>query len=114
MPLNILRPGALCQKAFHAEVQEDTKANKMFDCTHGTCKTSHWDAMSKGCSKGCLIIATSEAGICPEPQREIRDILGYPVRKKNYFKKQHASLCKHHWKKSLYKMNSPKLVQPAT
>lgn len=87
MPLNILRPGALCQKAFHAKVQELTKANKMFDCTHGTCKASHWDAMSKGCSKGCLIIATSEAGICLEPQREIRDILGYPVRKKNLLQK---------------------------
>ena len=87
MPLNILRFCALGQKAFHAEVQEDTKANKIFDCTHGTCKTSHWDAMSKGCSKGCLIIATSEAGICLEPQREIRDILGYPVRQKNLLQK---------------------------
>ena len=59
MPLNIPRLGALCQKSFHAKEQELTKANKPFDCTHGTCKASHWDAMSKGCRCARLSVCSS-------------------------------------------------------
>ena len=106
MSIKTPRLGALFQKPFHPKEQELSKAKKLCDCTHGTCKASHWDAMIKGCSKGCLIMSMSEAGICPQPQRAAEISLDTPCEEKATTKNNMLPLCKHHWKKTLHKMKT--------